>query len=186
MTPAEKKAPPVSHVGGEAAPAADPQMRTCRLCGEQKPVGEFGQHFANGEARPRGYCRQCGAQQRARTSRYGAYEATRRNKALRQLRARANKLASEAIERGELVPGPCACADQTCRGEVKPHHEDYALPLEVTWYCKSHHQRRHGQLRRMAAQHGQTGLFAAHGAVDEKRWKQKPGGKFTRRRGGGR
>jgi hypothetical protein len=46
----------------------------------------------------------------------------------------------QAIRSGELVRGPCevcGCSD------VEAHHDDYAKPLTVRWFCKADHEAFH-------------------------------------------
>lgn len=49
-------------------------------------------------------------------------------------------LVQRAIHAGILTPQPC----RIC-GSVKAvaHHENYAKPLDVLWYCRRHHSRLH-------------------------------------------
>jgi hypothetical protein len=50
-----------------------------------------------------------------------------------------------AIERGELIPEPCAkCGDR----DVVPHHRTYEGEdtfLEIEWQCRSCHATTHGK-----------------------------------------
>ena len=56
--------------------------------------------------------------------------------------AYAHTLVKRAIEKGELVRGPCViCGEAKSEG----HHEDYTKPLEVIWLCKKHHRQLHAK-----------------------------------------
>jgi hypothetical protein len=56
--------------------------------------------------------------------------------------ARAQRLARDAIERGEIVR---ADACENCAGpRPVPHHDDYSRPLDVRWLCRRCHQLHHG------------------------------------------
>lgn len=46
-------------------------------------------------------------------------------------------------KRGGLQPEACAVHDCSHHGTTVAHHEDYALPLDVTWLCRLHHAWRH-------------------------------------------
>ena len=61
-----------------------------------------------------------------------------------RLKRTAHIIAQTAINSGRLKWQPC----QNCKSEegVQAHHEDYTLPLEVTWLCRSCHGQRHREL----------------------------------------
>lgn len=48
----------------------------------------------------------------------------------------ARKAVAEALADGRLVRQPCA---ECGRAGVHGHHNDYARPLDVTWFCVRHH-----------------------------------------------
>lgn len=54
------------------------------------------------------------------------------------------------IRRGRLKRGACEICG-VMHGEdgkiVDAHHEDYLLPLDVTWLCRQHHQQIHSIIR---------------------------------------
>jgi hypothetical protein len=55
----------------------------------------------------------------------------------------AHQAVQTAIRNGTLAKKPCAI----CRSEKSnAHHEDYAKPLEVIWYCHQHHMARHAMI----------------------------------------
>lgn len=60
-------------------------------------------------------------------------------------KALAHQLCSQARASGEIVAEPCAVCGTT--QEVIMHHEDYDKPLAVTWLCRTHHYRRHAEIR---------------------------------------
>lgn len=45
-----------------------------------------------------------------------------------------------AIKMGRLTKQPCVVCGNTL---VVAHHDDYSKPLEVIWYCRSHHREAH-------------------------------------------
>lgn len=53
---------------------------------------------------------------------------------------------SNALRSGKLKKMPCSVCFST---KAEAHHEDYTKPLEVVWYCKTHHMLRHVELRKM-------------------------------------
>jgi hypothetical protein len=68
----------------------------------------------------------------------------RANKAAYRARHRERHLAHKAVQtavaRGKLVRGVC----EVCgKPEAHAHHEDYARPLDVRWFCKAHHEEAH-------------------------------------------
>lgn len=50
---------------------------------------------------------------------------------------------SAAIRQRRLIPQPC----EVCLTDrhVVAHHDDYAMPLDVRWLCRSHHDAHHRQ-----------------------------------------
>ena len=57
-------------------------------------------------------------------------------------RITSNNVAERAINRGDLVRGPCIVCGGTYR--VAAHHHDYRFPLDVTWLCNSCHSKLRG------------------------------------------
>lgn len=56
-----------------------------------------------------------------------------------------HKLVRKAIRNGDLVQQPCeVCGDENSVA----HHEDYDKPLEVRWFCRKHHFKRHRELKK--------------------------------------
>lgn len=71
-------------------------------------------------------------------------EALRKNKAAYRARHRERHLAHKAVQtavaRGKLVRGNC----EVCgAASAHAHHEDYSRPLDVRWFCKTHHEQSH-------------------------------------------
>jgi len=55
-------------------------------------------------------------------------------------RANARSMANIYQRRGKLKPQPC----ETCGiADVQKHHEDYARPLDVRWFCRACHRNLH-------------------------------------------
>ena len=60
---------------------------------------------------------------------------------------RAHRAVAAALRRHELKRGKC----EVCGSfRVDAHHDDYAQPLVVRWFCRKHHQQLHAALRRTA------------------------------------
>lgn len=63
---------------------------------------------------------------------------------------RAHKRVAYAVKVGKLVRKPCeVCGDP----KVQAHHEDYAYPLDVQWYCQKHHREKDEERRARNAAH---------------------------------
>lgn len=58
-------------------------------------------------------------------------------------RAKARYQVAQALKRGELKKGRC----EVCRTtSVVAHHDDYSQPLNIRWFCVSHHMAHHRKL----------------------------------------
>lgn len=67
----------------------------------------------------------------------------------------AHKLVEMALLSKRLVKQPC----ERCGCEnVHAHHDDYSLPLDVTWLCPLHHAARHKELAALSAPMSPTSL----------------------------
>jgi hypothetical protein len=63
---------------------------------------------------------------------------------------RANNIVNNAIRNGTLIRQSCVrCGSDS----AEAHHEDYAKPLDVIWFCDLHHKERHKELRNNAREH---------------------------------
>ena len=154
------------------------ETKVCKKCGIEKEPGEFykqshrdGQYFSK--------CRSCVQQdqkekrktnyelirsyEKKSSSRAGVAEAKKeyrksergkdsRAKGVKKWRARnplkaeAHWKLNEAIRWGRILKQPCIiCGNE----KSQAHHEDYSLPLDVVWYCHTHHVARHKELREM-------------------------------------
>lgn len=61
----------------------------------------------------------------------------------------ARKITRSAIAKKILVRQPC----EVCGNEkVHAHHEDYTKPLEVRWFCPTHHMEHHKKQRVLISQ----------------------------------
>lgn len=56
-------------------------------------------------------------------------------------RIAARAAVASAIRAGKLVRGPC---EKCQKAKSHAHHDDYAKPLEVRWFCRKHHRKLHG------------------------------------------
>jgi len=50
-------------------------------------------------------------------------------------RQRARNYAGNYLQRGKLQRQPC----EVCGGRAQMHHNDYGKPLDVRWFCRTHH-----------------------------------------------
>jgi hypothetical protein len=113
-------------------------VKVCTRCGEERE--HHGRH-RYGRLEAQNYCRECKVAYLTEWRHgKGREKFARSIKASRErhpARERARRLLNAAVQRGELVRGPCV----TCgapNGEA--HHDDYSKPLVVTWVCRSHHR----------------------------------------------
>lgn len=145
-------------------------MRTCKTCGESKPLMDF---YNQTNGNPMRLCKGCWkdyvkANRLLRFEHYREYERTRANAPHRvearkayaqtpQGRARsdAGKRAyitrnpakraahvevGNAIRAGKLVRLPCEVCGSA---RAQAHHDDYTKPLDVRWLCTTHHMEWH-------------------------------------------
>ena len=54
-------------------------------------------------------------------------------------------ITSYAITKGELIRDNCEDCGSSI--DVQAHHSDYSKPLNVTWLCRTCHNKRHGKLK---------------------------------------
>lgn len=78
--------------------------------------------------------------------RFYPYRSKRERDALKRL---ADKAVQKAVYDGTLLRQPCERCGRK-RG-VEAHHDDYAEPLQVRWFCRPHHRERDRELRRLRA-----------------------------------
>lgn len=84
------------------------------------------------------YFRKYRADGRVKSSRNPEYDNayTARQMQLKPWQFKAHKLVNNLIAAGKLTRQPC----QICKKEkAVAHHCDYSKPLEVQWFCRSHH-----------------------------------------------
>ena len=87
---------------------------------------------------PQRYCRAC----------HAAYARAHRLRHVdlpdhQRLRANARAYANVYQRRGKLVPQPC----ERCQSpDAQKHHDDYTVPLQVRWLCRSCHLHYHHTL----------------------------------------
>lgn len=111
-------------------------VRHCAKCGP-KPLSDFARHGKGWQR----YCRDC------HRAYYQTWDQRRKRALLGQRESPtlrwARHLVRTAIRSGVLAKGLCCEADETCSRRIDGHHDDYAMPLEVRWLCRSHHIRHH-------------------------------------------
>lgn len=57
---------------------------------------------------------------------------------------KARNILTTALAKGEIQRLPCAvCGSPQSEG----HHDDYFKPLEIRWFCHSHHMAEHKRIR---------------------------------------
>lgn len=143
---------------------AELQEKTCRKCGETKPLPSFSRHPSCKFGRTN-ECKVCEREYsrakyrrkrdqilrkqreryRAKRDKINARLSNRRYDPVSAEKQRAREAVHWAVRSGRLDK-PDACAD--CKERLSPHliqahHEDYSKPLEVHWLCSSCHGKRH-------------------------------------------
>ena len=84
------------------------------------------------------------------TRKAAAVRVTKAWRAKDPLRTAAHNAVARALRSGKLTKGPCERAGDDCNGPVHAHHDDYAKPLEVRWFCGKHHHAMHAEERQAA------------------------------------
>lgn len=130
-------------------------MKSCKKCGEEKPLDGFYKHPLNRDGRD-GTCKEC-CKARARRNRskrldyYREYDRKRGNrhapgylKGYRKnnaIKQQAHNRVNRAVIDGRIVkPTACEKCGEGERG-LHAHHDDYLRQLEVRWLCPGcHHQ----------------------------------------------
>lgn len=149
--------------------------RTCKACGDVKPLGDFPVYVAGKYKGRRHTCRTCtnakmlpiikkhqahyyhknenGHRDKARARANQAYKldpraTAERNKLYAERhpdRAAAKAAVAAAVRSGTLKRAPC----EVCGNKPSHgHHDDYSRPLDVMWLCRTHHGERHRLLNR--------------------------------------
>lgn len=137
-------------------------MKTCFKCGAEKPLDDFYRHPKASDGYL-GKCKECHkadvrTNYAAKRGQYQEYEAKRnatehRRKHRRGAGAKhywsnhdkaiARIATKRAVREGRLARGPCiVCGDPN----TEAHHHDYSKPLDVEWFCFTHHREDHGQV----------------------------------------
>lgn len=57
---------------------------------------------------------------------------------------KARGLVAQSLRTGELLQKPCEICGAV---PTDAHHDDYARPLAVRWFCRRHHREHHAALR---------------------------------------
>lgn len=150
-------------------------MKTCKNCGETKPLQEFYSQPSSKDGRF-SKCKSCirvydaarlaenkknpewvekeliRHRKAAAKSAANGYKSKRHEKGYEKWlkknpdKRKAHNMVGNAIKSGKLIKCPC----EIC-GEIKSeaHHDDYSKPLNVRWFCKKHHHDHHVELRRL-------------------------------------
>jgi hypothetical protein len=136
--------------------------KTCRKCGEQKPLSEYYKHptMADGHS---SMCKSCRSEYAIAygKSKHGkavikkANSDPKRRDAFKKNierwrknnphKRRAHSKVSNSLRAGKIErPSECSSCGDT--GKIHGHHDDYSKPLEVIWLCPSCHRERHRQI----------------------------------------
>ena len=101
-------------------------MKTCKLCGIEKPLVAFYRHRREKDGRMR-YCIACTK----------AYRKVHRGSPRAKDKTAAWCMANKARALRVILPKPCELCGTT--DNVEMHHHDYNKPLVVSWLCPEHH-----------------------------------------------
>ncbi len=63
---------------------------------------------------------------------------TERFRRLNPEKYKAHQIAGNAVRDSRLVRQPCEVCGDT---KSEMHHDDYSKPLEVRWFCRTHHKK---------------------------------------------
>lgn len=142
----------------ESTPAQEPESKTCRRCGQTKPVHAFSMKSTKPVVKRRNICYKCrtnhptsGLPNRGRNEslnpsdrdglkRWSKSWPQQHPERYARMR-KAQALVFRAIQRGDLVR-PTTCEQCGKTGiMIEAAHYDYAEPLRVRWLCRGCHKR---------------------------------------------
>ena len=126
---------------------AETTLKTCRDCGEAKPLSAFEKKW--GKDYTIINCRRCRNkyhyERRKKTpaflERRARQARVRRQREDDNIKNAARSAVRRAIKAGELTPQACERCGAT---DAEAHHDDYSKPLDVRWLCPPHHREHHG------------------------------------------
>lgn len=150
-------------------------MKTCFKCGIAKPLSEFYLHPKMGDGhlnkcksctkkdatnhrenkiddpdwveQERARCRDKAARHRAAgTAKQTSNICKKKWAEANQHKVKAERLAKDAVQRGELTPAE-ACDNCSGKQTLEMHHHDYSRPLAVVWLCIPCHKYLHRKQR---------------------------------------
>ena len=172
-------------------------MKTCKECGETKPVSEFHRNKSMADGH-QSSCKPCRARYRAKyyvenhdreVAQSTAYRSVhkerltaRRVAQLREWRkenpekqrllGRAHVAVQRAIKRGTLVK-PDTCERCGNKEQITAAHDSYDRPLDVRWLCRSCHTKEDRARPKIYPDTHEIGLNW-DGLCREARWESRP------------
>lgn len=116
-------------------------MKICPECKSAKDAADF---YKKGNGLSK-LCKPCycdRVRQNSKTDegRDSRSQANSRYRAVNRVKTKAHELVRAALRKGLLTKKPCSCCNNLM---TVAHHNDYARPLEVTWFCESCHKKWH-------------------------------------------
>lgn len=108
---------------------------SCQKCKHREYMRQWYRRPENTE-RHRATARQSRARRLAYVQ---EYDRARGFRVYDEEKKRARNAVTKALRDGRLQREPC----EVCGAAGEAHHEDYAKPLDVRWYCRRHHLQRH-------------------------------------------
>jgi hypothetical protein len=102
-------------------------------------------------------CRQCHAAYLRK------WRKTHRPTKSQRKRANCRSYAHAYRNRGKIKIEPCSICGSTTK--LHMHHEDYSKPLEVIWFCETHHRELH-KTRNVVLDHSDPAGELIEGGVD--------------------
>lgn len=120
-------------------------MKTCKKCGETKPLDQFHDDKSKPGGK-RAECKPCKnaqnrAYQKSEAGKVAHHNATQRYRHKHAKKRKAHIIVNNALRDKKLTRQPC----ETCGSvdHVVAHHDDYDQPLAIRWLCEDHHKEWH-------------------------------------------
>lgn len=132
-------------------------MKTCFKCHTEKPLSEF--YKAKGmKDGTLNKCKKCAKldSTKYRNNNIEKIRAYDRERGRRQddsylkkfrdkypKKYKAHNLVNNSLRSGKIIKRPCeVCGNSE---KVHAHHDDYNIPLQITWLCPAHHSQWHAR-----------------------------------------